>query len=720
MVQGSDVIHSKNVVLQAQQELNIRRSWLLTMILGRKPWFPPCSVPLDLLFFRRVFSNLRKLYGNDKPEVPLFAFQRAFVRLHRVLGITDKFDAEELDVDKSSAVGWYEFVGSWQRSRTTLRLSCWERVFITMEDPAVCIFGQLVNFIIMTLIFLSCVNFILATTRPMKEIRCAGCAPVPLRIFDDVEGISVAVFTVEYLVRVSTAPFTRTELLDYEEIMTMICAQEWVTPRSSAGRLFRFLIHPMNVIDVLVIAPYYAERLLGMVVANLAVLRLTRLLRLLKLGSSVEVITIIFRVFQKSMNMFNVMSVYLVLGVCFSSAAMYYAEGGDWDPQRQDYFRVSHDGEESESPYQSIVHAFWWCIVTFTTVGYGDVYPVTVLGKLIAVATMLIGILVLAMPISVISMNFDEVWNAWIEERRLKNEGDREDAFFVQEALQTMTTRYLLLIELFDENKGEDEPECLGEARYADLPINSDVRRTDELLLPLRATSGLNTVHGCLHAAYEWRPHTLAMGDKKDMIKGVLEVRVRRAEGIKKSDWKKSGLRDLYAVVHCWPRPPKRIEVDGVQSQKFKTRTICGSLQPAWEECKAFDFNWPQNWVPAFQHNSLRQDHSPKAQKGDIVHHPAWVSASAWSSSTAIQDVPEDRSLRNELHRQRLELQRLSGQVSELCSLMRDRGHSWSATSAPGDSAADLAYSNISSREPPWPDLCTEDYLPEIPGVLQV
>ena len=61
------------------------------------------------------------------------------------------------------------------------------------------------------------------------------------------------------------------------------------------------------------------------------------------------------------------------------------------------------------TPFESIPQSFWWCIVTYTTVGYGDMAPVTVIGQMIGCCTMITGLLILAMPISVLSSNFGEV-----------------------------------------------------------------------------------------------------------------------------------------------------------------------------------------------------------------------------------------------------------------------------------------------------------------------
>ena len=66
---------------------------------------------------------------------------------------------------------------------------------------------------------------------------------------------------------------------------------------------------------------------------------------------------------------------------------------------------------KQKSHFRSIPATTWWCIVTMTTVGYGDMYPVTVFGKVIAVPTMLAGILIFALPITVIGSNYETAYH---------------------------------------------------------------------------------------------------------------------------------------------------------------------------------------------------------------------------------------------------------------------------------------------------------------------
>merc|ERR1719456_291593 len=76
------------------------------------------------------------------------------------------------------------------------------------------------------------------------------------------------------------------------------------------------------------------------------------------------------------------------------------------------------DEDYDESPFYSIIHSFWYVIVTVTTVGYGDVYPTTPAGKTIATIAILNGIIVLAMPIGVVGANFGTEYYCVLEEKK--------------------------------------------------------------------------------------------------------------------------------------------------------------------------------------------------------------------------------------------------------------------------------------------------------------
>jgi hypothetical protein len=580
-----------------------------------KPLICPRIVPLDLLFFRRIFSNLHRRYGSAAEEVPVAVFQRSVVRLFRVLDMVEMmdFDAQEYDVDGSGAVGWFEFVTCWRKSKLNVVLSNAERIFLAMEDPGTCFTGVCLSSFLMTLIFVNCTCFMLATIPELKqrEDNCtpsehSPCEPQVLPFFDYLEGVCVAIFSLEYGLRLVLSPISRTELLDYEKILEYVTEHEELHIPSPCQRLLRFIIQPMNIIDLFAIVPFYIEVLLGYVASNLTVLRvlrLTRLFRLVKLGRYFEVLQLVVRVFNKSLQVLNVLLMYLVLGVCFCAAIMFFLEGGDWEWQEQNYIRSSHDGDRSVSPFKSIPHSFWWCIVTFTTVGYGDVYPVTFFGKCFAAIMMLGGVLVLAMPISAISMNFGEVWASWLEERRMEAEARMVDVVSVTQALQGLECRSRLVLEVHDAQIGNSHHEFLGEVEFNDLPVDSmDVCVQESELMPLRSNPEKKSscrVAGGLEVGWTWKPCPVPEGMREDNVWGSLEVRVQRAEGLCCSDWKKGGMRDTYVVAHAWPKPPASFSTEeSLSSTIRRTDTASETLDPVWNELLTFEFNWPRDWRP--------------------------------------------------------------------------------------------------------------------------
>uniref|UniRef100_A0A914M915 Uncharacterized protein n=1 Tax=Meloidogyne incognita TaxID=6306 RepID=A0A914M915_MELIC len=195
-------------------------------------------------------------------------------------------------------------------------------------------------------------------------------------IFVFTERVCIAFFTIEYLLRLFAAP-----------------------------RKLRFVLKPLNLVDLLAIMPFYLELMLTLMGVDdkklrdlrwaflvVRILRVLRVIRIIKLGRFSSGLQTFGMTLQRSQKQLQMMTIVLLTGVVFFSTMIYFLEK-----------------DEKGSPFTSIPAAYWWCIVTMTTVGYGDVVPATTMGKIIASAAIMSGVLVLALPITIIVDNFIKV-----------------------------------------------------------------------------------------------------------------------------------------------------------------------------------------------------------------------------------------------------------------------------------------------------------------------
>jgi voltage-gated potassium channel len=190
------------------------------------------------------------------------------------------------------------------------------------------------------------------------------------------DAVSVAIFTVEYLLRLWS------------------CTQEPAYSHPLWGRL-RWMFSPMAIIDLLAFAPFYVALVVRHEAVDLRVvrlLRLVRILRLLKLTRHSEALQTLWRVvYSKRHDLANSLMLLSLLVVLFASLAYVFEHGAD--PEKPDHF-------------SSIPAAMWWAVVTLTTVGYGDVFPITVGGRIVAACTAACGIAMFALPTAVLGAAF--------------------------------------------------------------------------------------------------------------------------------------------------------------------------------------------------------------------------------------------------------------------------------------------------------------------------
>ena len=257
------------------------------------------------------------------------------------------------------------------------------------------------------------------------------CTPEPPGGFKTIEAACIVYFTAEYLARLFTAwalPSKSPHPETQEQNDKSIAPPQ--TPKEALVRIYVFICHPLNVIDVLAIMPYYVEILQstsnasgqGGSLGHLRVLRLSRIFRILKIGKYNNGLRLIGRVLKNSTNALLLLLFFVVIASLLSGSLIYFAEQGNWNAKYGAYMRpdLLGRGGMERSPFYSIGRSLWWVVVTITGVGYGDYYPTTTLGKVIGVITTCSSVLLMALPITIIGNEFTEQYDIVAKEKKMK------------------------------------------------------------------------------------------------------------------------------------------------------------------------------------------------------------------------------------------------------------------------------------------------------------
>jgi len=242
-------------------------------------------------------------------------------------------------------------------------------MYFLLEEPDSSSAAYALAVFVLILIILSSISFCAETVEAVKE----NDQVMEVIKFCDI--FFIAVFTVEYLLRLF-----------------------------AADSQIAFVTASNNLIDLVAILPFYVEKIVGNFI-DLRFLRLARVFRVFKLSRYGNRMQMVIDALVESKEIMAMLAVNLVIIIVVFSSITYFAE-----------HNVDKPGGER---FESIPHACWWCIVTILTVGYGDMYPVTTLGRLVATLLMVCSLIVLALPITIIGSCFSNSWVAYKEEQKL-------------------------------------------------------------------------------------------------------------------------------------------------------------------------------------------------------------------------------------------------------------------------------------------------------------
>jgi len=186
----------------------------------------------------------------------------------------------------------------------------------------------------------------------------------------------------------------------------------WSTPQTTQ----QFFMDALNVIDILSILPFYIELFLvvfvgsGVAMWDLRVLRALRLMRMMKMGRFSDDLQILAEGLFRARISIAMLFGTLILGTVFFSVFLWTTERGSWNASLQCYARSDEVNYNGCSPFASVPLSFWWAATTMTTVGYGDAFPVTPIGRCIGGLAMLAGIFCVALPTGVLCAEFTKLY----------------------------------------------------------------------------------------------------------------------------------------------------------------------------------------------------------------------------------------------------------------------------------------------------------------------
>lgn len=276
---------------------------------------------------------------------------------------------------------------------------------LLLEEPSSSQAAQVISICIIGSIILSIAGFVLETVQSVQK-------EIP-DIFVALEVCCTGIFTTEYVCRLIT------------------CTEAGIS------RIV-FVCMPMNIFDLAAVVPFYVELVLRSMgdtetpaLRALRVVRLIRILRIFKLGRYASGMRLMGEALRNSSQAISVLVFLLLMGVVLFSSSLFYVEKLSC-PELEKVNKTQYEIEcadsfnrgwapsyglcctEDDAPrdFPSIIAASWWSVVTMTSVGYGEVYPRTTLGKMVGTVAMLVGMVLIALPVAIVGQKFQDVYES--------------------------------------------------------------------------------------------------------------------------------------------------------------------------------------------------------------------------------------------------------------------------------------------------------------------
>ena len=249
-------------------------------------------------------------------------------------------------------------------------------------------------------------------------------------VFDWIEAVTVFFFAVDWLLRLFTAG----------------C----LYPKLSEGKaLLRYLFSFSGIVDLLSFLPFYLPFFFPSGAVVFRLFRIARIFRVFRINAYYDSLNVITEVIiGKRQQLFS--SVFIIAVLMLASSLCMYS--------------LEHDAQPAV--FKNAFSGIWWAVSTLLTVGYGDIYPVTSLGKAVSIVITFLGVLMVAIPTGILSAGFVEQYSRF---KRLADYTQEEDLNFV-------------VVELHEKDSWAKK--CIKDLMLPRSVLIAGVKRNDELVVP--------------------------------------------------------------------------------------------------------------------------------------------------------------------------------------------------------------------------------------------
>ncbi|CAG5082603.1 Oidioi.mRNA.OKI2018_I69.PAR.g10165.t2.cds [Oikopleura dioica] len=354
----------------------------------------------DVYFFDRhlpSFPAILYFYQTGFIWRPLDVPMEVFVEEVIFYGLADRILAPLGDEDRNKQILFC------MGGKRTLCVQSREAIWNLFEKPETSLLAKVINVLSIFFILLSTISFCLETIPFFQEGNCYPGV--------DKNGTPVRYQMKDYNPESNTFPFWV-----IETICITFFTIEYVLRFWSAPDRCRFVPEFMNLVDLAAIVPYYITIIFdasinktvlcmddkttsssstdnGSFLMILRVIRLARIVRIAKLSRHSRNLSTLIKTMKTSLRELSFLMLFFIVSMVLFATFVYFCEVAD-----------------NPNMFPSIPASFWWAIVTMTTVGYGDTYPITALGKVVGFLCTICGVLCIALPVPSIVSNFHRLY----------------------------------------------------------------------------------------------------------------------------------------------------------------------------------------------------------------------------------------------------------------------------------------------------------------------